>query len=82
MFMFVYIFMIVLCLVVLQSDSHDNLQVEMSSLAKKKVKSVRDMRNVRFPGLPVFGHQMELKFIDGKQRCHGFSTLLFYLSFY
>ncbi|XP_038860562.1 cyclin-dependent kinase-like 3 [Salvelinus namaycush] len=49
-----------------QSDSHNNLQVEMSSLAKKKVKSVRDMRDVRFPGLPVFGHQIELKFTDVK----------------
>ncbi|KAM6970036.1 cyclin-dependent kinase-like 4 [Aplochiton taeniatus] len=33
-------------------------QVDMSSLAKKKPKSVRD---VRFPGLPIYGHQMELK---------------------
>ncbi|CAB1316704.1 unnamed protein product [Coregonus sp. 'balchen'] len=47
------------------SDSHNNLQLQMSSLAKNKVKSVRDMRDVRFPGLPVFGHQIELKFTDG-----------------
>ncbi|KAK6317420.1 hypothetical protein J4Q44_G00128200 [Coregonus suidteri] len=52
------------------SDSHNNLQLQMSSLAKNKVKSVRDMRDVRFPGLPVFGHQIELKFTDVKAAKH------------
>lgn len=36
----------------------------MASMTKKKVRTVGD---VRFPGLPIVGHQMELKHTDGKE---------------
>ncbi|KAL2095148.1 hypothetical protein ACEWY4_009867 [Coilia grayii] len=45
----------------------DGLMVEMASMTKKKVRTVGD---VRFPDLPVFGHQMELKNTDVKPAKH------------
>lgn len=37
----------------------------MVGLTKKKVRTVGD---VRFPDLPIVGHQMEIKTTDGKER--------------
>lgn len=36
----------------------------MVGLTKKKVRTVGD---VRFPDLPIVGHQMEIKTTDGKE---------------
>ena len=65
----VYFFLNV-CFIALM-DFHTLQQVELTCLAKKKAMSVRDLR---FPGLPLHRHQVELKLSDGKHSCYGFSS--------
>ncbi|XP_067085188.1 cyclin-dependent kinase-like 4 [Osmerus mordax] len=51
----------------LEPEDDSSQQVELTCLAKKKAMSVRDLR---FPGLPVHRHQVELKLSDVKPAKH------------